>query len=76
MLLTAAPAAPGRPLSPGRPRGPYTGQFILIIMKYVTIFPIVSLYITILCLKKREINIILLTIGPGAPFSPAVPDSP
>lgn len=23
MLLTAAPAAPGRPLSPGRPRGPY-----------------------------------------------------
>lgn len=23
LLLTAAPAAPGRPLSPGRPRGPY-----------------------------------------------------
>lgn len=27
LLLTAAPAAPGRPLSPGRPRGPYDRRF-------------------------------------------------
>lgn len=26
LLLTAAPAAPGRPLSPGRPRGPYDSR--------------------------------------------------
>lgn len=27
LLLTADPAAPGRPLSPGRPRGPYDTQY-------------------------------------------------
>lgn len=49
--------------------GPITDdgvEIIFIITKHVAIFSI-SNYVTIL---------ILLTIGPGAPFSPAAPASP
>lgn len=38
MLLTAAPAAPGRPLSPGRPRGPYKRMIYLYINIFIIYF--------------------------------------